>query len=296
MTKRTTRPKEEPFTILPSHERVLQALGRYGRLTAEQTKRLFLGEHSLTRAQQWLRALSANSYVTRRRVGREAEHGSGPLVYSLDRRGIDFLRAIGRGDSRRLRQSEEEDRASAFLLHSIAVVDVLILCDFLCRDDGRFSIARMIGERELRSTAVKITMPDGRHRTVAMDAWVDLRYNRPDGAIEQLCLGFEIDHGTEWQAAWRQKVQALLALESDPYVDAFGAETLTIIVVAPTAERASQLRLWTEAELAVQDAEGRSDLFLFGVMPADLSDDLAFFLSPCWQRAGETAKEPLIAV
>ncbi|MGI8550160.1 MAG: replication-relaxation family protein [Dehalococcoidia bacterium] len=294
MTKRAVRPSEEPFHVLPSYERVLQALGRYERLTAEQVRRLFLGEHSLTRAQHWLKVLHTHGYVTRTRVGREAEHGSGPLVSTLDRRGIDFLRSIGRADSRRLRQSEEEERASAFLLHSSKVVDVLILCDLLCRDDGRFAIERMIGERELRSTAVTVTMPDGRSRGVAMDGWVDLRIYHTDGTIEQMCLGFEVDNGTEWQAAWRLKVQALLAMESGPYVEAFGVETLTIVVVAPTAERALQFRLWTEAELAAQGAEDRGDLFRFGVMPPDLSDASAFFRALCWQRAGETASVPLI--
>lgn len=296
MTKRAVRPSEEPFLPLPSHERVLQALGRYERLTAEQVRRLFLGEHSLTRAQHWLKVLYTHGYVTRTRVGREVEHGSGPLVYTLAHRGLAFLRAIGRADSRRLRQAEEKDRASAFLLHSSKVVDVLILCDCLCRDDGRLSVARMIGERELRSRAVTVTMPDGRRRTVAMDGWVDFRINRPDGTIEQMCLGFEIDNGTEWQVAWRQKVQALLALEAGPYMAAFGVETLTIVVVAQTAERALQLRLWTEMELTAQGAEDRDDLFRFGVMPDDLADALAFFLSHRWQIPGETASVPLVEV
>jgi hypothetical protein len=294
MTRRTPHQSAKPFRVLPSHERVLQALGRYDHLTAEQTRRLLFGEGSLTYVQTKYKELADAGYVLRVPLGRPTLHGSGPLVYSLDRRGRAYLHTLGMDIPKRLRQSEERERSSMHLRHSIAVADVLILSDLLCRTDGRFVLARTSGERELRARAVSVRMPDGRRRAVALDAWIDLRVSHPGGGIEQLCLGFEIDNGTEWQAAWRRKVQALLALEAGPYGAAFGVDTLTIVVVAPDAPRAAQLRAWTRQELTTQHATERADLFCFGAMPDDLSDPAPFFLSARWSIIGQEQRFPLV--
>lgn len=294
MTRQSRTSAGKPFRVLPSHERVLEALGRYDRLTAEQLRRLLFGDGSLTYVQTKLKELAEADYVLRVPVGRPVPHGSGPYVYSLDRRGRAYLATLGMDIPQRLRQSEEQERSSPHLRHSIAVVDVLILCELLCRGDARFAIARVMGERELKSRQVKVTLHDGTRRGVAPDGWVDLRISHPDGGTEQVCLAFEVDNGTEWQAAWRRKVATLLAYDRGPYMEAFGVETLILVVVAPNAARCAQLRAWTEQELADEHAEAQADLFRFGTMPDDRADGASFFLLPRWFIPGEAAAVPLI--
>lgn len=268
--------------------------GRYDRLTAVQMTRLLFDRGSLTHAQALLKQFSDAGYLLRVPLGRSVPHGSGPYVYALDRRGRAFLHSLGMDVPARQRPSEERRRSSPHLAHRLAVADVLILCDLLCRDDDRFTLARCRGERELKRNAVPVTLPDNTRRTVAVDAWIDLRIRLPDGGTEQACFAFEVDLGTEWQAAWRRKVQALLALEAGPYREAFDAMTLTIVVVAPDARRAAQLRDWTERELAAQHAEDRRDLFCFGTLPEDLADWLMFFHALRWSVPGEADPVPLI--
>jgi len=294
MIKHAPPPSRPPFRVSSSHERVLQALGRFDRLTAEQTRRLLFGAGSLTYAQAKYRELATHGYVLAVPVGRPTPHGSGPLVYSLDRRGRAYLRALGMDVPRRLRQSEERARSSPHLRHSIAVADVLILGELFCRQNPAFAIAQMRGERDLKANPVSIALADGTRRGVAPDAWVDFRIGHPAGESEQVCLAFEVDGGTEWQAAWRGKVRALLAFERGPYGEAFGVDSLTIAVVALTATRRDQLRSWTEAELAAQGGGDRADLFRFGTMPDDPADAAAFFLAPRWQIPGGAAPVPLI--
>lgn len=284
----------QTFRVLPSHERLLLALARYDRLTAEQATRLLLGKGSLTYAQAKLKELADAGYVLRVPVGRPAPHGSGPLVYRLDRQGRAYLHTLGMDVPRRLRQSEERARSSPHLRHSIAVVDVLILGELFCRSNPAFAIAQMRGERALMSQPVSVVLPGGRVRGVAIDAWMDLRINHPEGGTEQLCLAFEVDGGTEWQAAWRGKVRALLAFEAGPYGEAFGVDSLTIVVVAPADARRDQLLHWTAQELAAQHADDRADLFRFGTMPGDPADAQSFFRAPQWQIPGEAAPVPLI--
>jgi protein involved in plasmid replication-relaxation len=289
---RSRVPKALP--VLPGHLRVLEALNRYERLTAEQLRRLHFGAGSLTYVQTKLKELADAGYVLRVPVGRPTPHGSGPLVYSLDRRGRAFLASLGRDIPARLRQSEERERSSPHLRHSLAVVDVLILCDLLCWRDDRFVLARLMGERELKRRAVPVVMPGGRRRSVAVDAWADLRIRYPDGGMEQVCFAYEVDLGTEWQAAWREKVRALLAFEDGPYTAAFGALALSIVVVAPDDRRRDQLHDWTKQELTAQAATERADLFCFGTMPDDRADWTSFFFAPRWRVPGQDDPVPLI--
>ncbi len=294
MTKRTSPSSAKLFLVLPSHERLLRALGRYERLTAEQTRRLLFGAGSLTYVQATYRELARHGYVLRVLVGRPAPHGSGPLVHSLDRRGRAYLCALGMDVPRRLRQSEERTCSSLHLRHSIAVADVLILGELFCRQNPAFAIAQMRGERELKSRPVRVVLPDGKARGVAIDAWMDLRINHPEGGTEQLCLAFEVDGGTEWQTAWCGKVRALLAFERGAYGEAFGVDSLTIVVVAPADTRRDQLLHWTARELAAQHADDRADLFRFGTMPEDPADAASFFLALRWHIPGQEGPAPLI--
>lgn len=293
MTRNIPLPSAKPFRVLLSHERVLQALAVYDRLTAEQTRRLLCGGGSLTYVQSKYKELADAGYVLRVPVGRPVPYGSGPYVYSLDRRGRAYLRSLGVDAPRRLRQSEERARSSPYLRHSIAVVDVLILHELLCRIDERFNVAAMLGERELKRQAVQVTLPDGTRHGVAVDAWVDVRISHPEG-IDQLCVAYEVDGATEWQAAWRAKVRRLLAFEAGPYSGAFGTDALLIAVVAPAHDRRDQLRRWTEQELREQSMEAKSDLFRIGTMPDDHSDADAFFLASRWYVPGVDAGVPLI--
>lgn len=305
MSTQPSNPNRRPFRVSASHERVLRALLRYERLTAEQTRRVLFGEGSLTYVQTKDKELADAGYVlavpvgkpTPRRFGpleREKPGGSGPLLYSLDGRGRAHLRALGLDVPRRLRQSDERGRSSPMLRHSIAVVDVLILGELLCRADPAYTLEKALGERKLKAHPIGVTLPDGATRGVALDAWMDLRVRYPDG-IEQVCLGFEVDGHTEWQSAWREKVAALLALDRGPYTRAFGDETpLTIVVVAPTPERCRQLRAWTEQELIAENAEAKADLFRFGTMPADRADARSFFLAPRWHIPAASTPVPLL--
>jgi hypothetical protein len=294
MQQPSRTPSKKRFVVAQRHVPILRALHRYERLTAEQTRRVLYDEDSKSYSQENLLELFRHGYVDRVQIGRAGTSGSGPFVYSLDRRGRQYLLAMGL-DVPRLRQSDMHDTSDMHRRHSVAVVDVLILADLLCRADASFQVAGMRGERALKAMAVRVTMPDGTRRIVAPDAWLDLRRTYPDGAILRACVAVEVDNGTEWQVAWRKKVRALLAYDAGPYTDAFDTDLLTIAVVARNPGRQEQLRRWTGAELVSLGAEERADLFRFGVMPEDRADARGFFLTPHWTIPGAAASVPLIA-
>src|SRR5688572_8887431 len=84
---------QQAVAIGPRDFAVIEAIGRYGRLTIDQVTRLFHSEGARTRAATRLKKLADAGYLTRR--GIPTEHGTGPLVYSLNRLSHQLLKGQG---------------------------------------------------------------------------------------------------------------------------------------------------------------------------------------------------------
>jgi len=288
-----TTPAAPPLVLTPSHERLLVALNRYGYLTAAQGTRLLYDNRSLTRVQALLKHLADAGYAQGISLGRVGSRGSLPRVYTLDRQGRQFLQQIGVVVPMRLRQSEEETRSTALLRHTLRTIDLQIALEQLARRVPGITIARVLGERSLKAMPVTVTLPDGTTRTVIPDCWADVRVTTGEG-IEQQCVAFEADNGTEYQRAWREKVAGLLAYERGPYQESFGVPFLTVAVVTPDTTRRDTLRRWTDAAVRALRAGEQTDLFRFAALLTDWEQVVDFFLGDAWYRLGDDVPVPLI--
>jgi len=255
-----------PATIGAAEERCLLALGRYSYLTARQCTTLLFSPGSLTHVQATLKGLAEGEYAQRLFLPRPTPHGRAPAVYTLARRGRSYLAAAGVDVSVRLRPAEEAGRSYLHLGHTLAVGDLLIALEVLCR--------RVPG-----------VIPDG---------WADVRVAMPDG-IDRQCIAFELDRGTHEQRAYRRKVAAILDAAAGPYQALFGTDLLTVAVVAtPGAGRVRELMRWTAAALAARGEEAQAGLFRFTGLPVAGTDPVTFFCGPSWHGLDSPHPAPLI--
>lgn len=268
----------------PSDDSLLHAAFRFYYLSSRQACRLFYSSGSLTYVQTKLKTLNDVGLLQRIWLPRPSPHGSAPSVYTLARKGLNYLRAQGVDVARRYRPSEQNDRSYLFLAHTLAVNDVLISAELLSRHVPEVQLAHMLHERDLKRAPLQVQDNDGRSITVVPDGWLDFRVN---GSF-QACLALELDRGTEEQKAWRRKVRGLLGFASGPYQEVFKTRSLTIAVVTTTGDhRLLQLIRWTESELALLKEESQGDLFVFtGVAPESTPADL-FTARRWYQPFGE---------
>ncbi len=274
-------------------EAILGALGRYSYLTARQCCRLLYAPGSFTYVQTALKGLVDGEYAQRLFLPRPTPHGRAPAVYTLGRRGRAHLASAGVAVAIRLRPAEEEGRSYLHLSHTLAVGDVLIACELLCRALPQVRIARMLHERALKRLPIIVPAVGGK-TAVIPDGWVDLRVAQ-GGGVDRYCLAFEVDRGTMEQRAWRRKVAALVAATHGPYQAAFGTDLLTVAVVAiPGEGRLDDLRRWTGAELTARGEEGQADLFRFTGLPVVETDPVALFSGPHWRVIGDDTPVSLI--
>jgi Replication-relaxation len=109
---------------LKGRERILVALALCDYLTAAQLTRLLYAASSYSYVRKELNALVANEYV----VALSGRLASLPTLYTLTGKGYSAVAAVGSGDTKRVRPTEERDKAQNvfFVKHTIAVSDVVI--------------------------------------------------------------------------------------------------------------------------------------------------------------------------
>jgi hypothetical protein len=285
------------MSITRSHDRILQALGRFHYLTVKQITRLLFTPGMTRDVQRWLSEFTLMRYVACEE-GFSQGAGRPPLIYWLDRAGRDYVSTLGIWVPDRYRRSERGQHKRLFYEHTLALNDALISLDLLGTLHAGLWVEEIIHEQRLKREKIRVVLPDGQQRSAEPDAWVDLRVARAAQTPLRFPLVIELDRGSEEQRQFREKIRTLLALIDGPYQAHFRTEyvTFAIIVAAPDRpeRRREQLRAWAEAELRDLGRMDDGGLFFFTATPAATAAPDAMWLGPSWHVPFEPSPQPLL--
>ena len=289
------------YVIREADEVILLALARFHYLTAAQVSRLFYPtmRDRNREAQRRTKDLADAGYILRLGVLPKPQYGRSPIVCTLSDKGRKYVQAAG-ASVRPYFRPQEEHRAYQnfpFMRHTLASIDVLVAAERLCLDYD-VSCPRMLTERDLKQTALRVDVPASakgqvaRNVAVIPDGWFQLEV----GQEPPMSIALELDRATEEQKIWRQKVAAYSAWAADdgPYAEAFETDTLTIAVVCPDERRCRALIDWTLRELQLRNAEDSAELFLFTHASPETTAPYQFFFAPVWQAVGHKQRLPLL--
>lgn len=281
------------YLIKEADQSILHALARFHYLTAAQANRLLYPNNADSNRyiQQLLKRLVDAEYILRLRALPTPRYGQAPHVFTLDRKGREYLLGLGVSVEPYFRPSEERRATenSPFMQHRLAAIDVVIAAERLCWDVPELSCPRMLSERELKRGAVRVEVPPSRNshsdvsRKVAVipDPWFQLSVD--GGVLSSIAL--ELDRATEDQKAWRKKVTAYTVWAAGPYKQAFETDNLTIAVACPDERRRAVLIDWTMRELREREIDEYGQLFVFtATSPVDASP-ARFFFGKVWRQA-----------
>lgn len=272
---------------------ILAAVADLHFLTAQQVCRLQYSPGSLTYVRSRLKRLVDTGYLLAFPAPRPSIAGHSAWVYCLGHRGLRHLRGLGRDLGRRARPSEHRRHGDLFLLHTLAINDVLIAAQHLATAIDGCHLAAFRHERELKHTPMVVTTARNEQLSVIPDAWLDLRVHDR----EQVCVLLELDRGTEDQRPFRRKVRGLLAASHGAYQALFGTQSLTIAVATIAGpHRLHALRQWIEHELRSVHREAEGDLFRLTQLPDGALIGKDLFLSLCWSRPFDSRPAPLVPV
>jgi hypothetical protein len=277
-----------PITISKPEHQLLEAIARFGYISASQLTRLLYAETSKTFVQLKLEGLYHHAYVERIPVPPTTARGGTSLpAYTLDRKGWDYLKGLGLVEGKF--KSAEAAKEPMFLRHSLSSHDLLILTHSLAKSHPRIELARFETEAELKAHPVLVTA-QGEKTKVMPDGWVELHIDSED----QVCLALELDRNTIKRGAFTKKVAALIGYSQGMYQKEFGTESLTIAWVAALGgeRRLKEMIYWTEVTLSQIGASNKADMFRFAAFDPAASDP-SNLVSPIWFRPFGTQLLPL---
>jgi Replication-relaxation len=312
-------PATRPGELLPSHDRILQAVLRYRLLTNDRLARLLhKGVTSLTTVAtrtKWLREQGYLKDLGLRPLTRIG--GSGASVYTLSSAGYRYLRQQGYDVPTRYNERELDHLSDEYKRNKLQENDVLIAAEVLCRDYPVVTLQDLRHEYQLKQQKVTVSItvgsgPDSRHvqRTVTPDGWLHFSVTTPTGAVYDQPIAFEVDRGTEDQKAWKRKIRSLIVWAEGPYEQAFGTDALVIAVLAVPNPRSrlspevrrDQLMAWTRSELShlVETHQTRhpfadlSQWFVFGAADPQTVPPAQLFFAPLWSELTSEHPVPLL--
>jgi hypothetical protein len=290
---------------------VLRALYEFHLLTVEQLTRLLYAKTSRNYVGAICKRLADAGYLLRTWLPRHGSQGRAAAVYLLGRPGMRYLARQGYTLTHRARPSEHGVHGAQFLLHTLAVSDVLIAAQLLERRVEGLLVAALRHEYDLKRTAAIRFAPGQVDPTgsvyVVPDGWLDIRLARADGTALQLPLWLELDRGTEAIAAIKRKVRGIVAYHvGGHYGRVFGTNHLQVVFLVDraaydtteqAAHRVDQIRRWCEEELTRLDRRSYGSIVRVAVLPArEELDPLPFFTAPHCREPFSPTPVALLAV
>src|SRR2546421_8587715 len=132
--------KPLPFVVTASHNAVLEAVYRYQLLTSVQLLRACgYSQNSLERVQRLTKQLVDNEYLLA--LPRPVVRGKAPLVYTLARKGLNYLKSAGFDVRDYFRPAKEQEKSYLFLQHTLSLNDVLIAAANVHKNTPDYSLS-----------------------------------------------------------------------------------------------------------------------------------------------------------
>ena len=275
------------FVVTASHNGVLQAVYKYQLLTSVQLVRACgYSPNSLARIQRLTKQLVDTEYLLSLPV--PVVRGKAPLVYTLARKGLNYLKMAGFDVREYFRPSKEQEKSYLFLQHTLALNDVLIAASNLPTGVADYSLHSFTHERVLKRTPYKVTIWQGEREesvTVIPDAFLLFVEQKRNGRQRSIPILLELDRNTTEQKHFRRNLRARITfIKQEGYKTLLGTNTVTFAyaVALGGMKRREELRSWARKELAsTNEQRWLSNLFFFCDLPDDLEPH-KLFLAPCW--------------
>ena len=288
---------QQLLETLAGSEKLLAFLALFGYLTAEQLRKVSgYQPKSLGFVRQKLNSLVADGFV----MTLPGRFVTQPRIYTLTAKGYTAASALGIQMAKRVRPSEERDKARNrfFIEHTLAVSDVLIAAWQLSHTHPGIVLSRMLTERELQRK-IYVAIPE----RVCIE---------PDASCEFTITTTVDNTQVRWQdffhievyrnlppADWRfkQKVMGYVtAVATGQHEALFQTPALSIAVIAQTEPMAATLKQWAEQALTDMHLPEEGERFFFSDIAVSDESPTDVFLSPVWEQAFRTTTTPLLVL
>lgn len=280
--RRDTRLSDPPPIRLTERDvAIVHAVYLYRLLTTQQLQTLFFP--SLHQAYARLSLLYHHGFLDRRFLSVHADKMNTPILYVLDKRGADLLRAdrgLEVGWTKRGKKL-----TALFIQHTLAINTVRIAIAKACEATTGYRLEKWLDETALKGDYDRVTIRSQTGRVVNVSLIPDSFFvlETPLGTAA-FCL--EVDRSTETLNRFKTKVVAYQAYYAGGgYQRRFETKSLRVLTITTSSPRLANLRRVTEA------ADGKAR---FWFTTLDKVPPTSVLNAPIWLVASKDGVHPLI--
>lgn len=274
----------EPIRLTERDKQVVKTVNDYRLIRQDQIQRLAFPSRNT--AQLRLHKLWEHGFLRRRFLPVLGGIQTSPILYEIDRRGVELLRTEFHYQESALRYSRTENVAIQFIYHTLGLSEIRLAVELSCQANG-MELKMWRDEKALKSDYDRVQVGK-RLEAVLPDAYIVLRLP------EQRLLYFflEYDRGLENLKFIRKKMAAYVSyFETGLCKQRYGTSQIRVLTVSEgkssknSSSRLAHLKKMTEEV-------GGGFRFYFTDLTSISSYDV--LVSPIWQIAGETNPAPIL--
>ena len=269
--------------LTPRDKRVVKAVNDFRLLRQDQVQRLLFPSRNT--AQVRLRRLWEHGFLRRQFLPVLGGIQNSPILYEIDKRGVELLQNEFGYDDKSLRYSRSKNLSTQFIDHTLGLSEIRLAVELSSRKHN-YQRNTWMDEKALKADYDKVQV-DRRLVAVLPDAYFVIGI--PTGAIH---FFMEYDRGPENLKFIKKKMAAYVAyFRSGKCKTRYGTERVRVLTVNEGGKtRAGRTRL-DNLKRVTEEVGGRGH-FYFTRMASVISDDA--LLDPIWQTAGSSELASLL--
>lgn len=269
--------------LTPRDKRVVKAVNDFRLMRQDQVQRLLFPSRNT--AQVRLRKLWEHGFLRRQFLPVIGGIQTSPILYEIDKRGVELLRNEFGYDDNSLRYSRSKNISPQFIDHTLGLSEIRLAVELACRKQD-LELKTWLDEKALKSDYDKVQV-GRRLEAVLPDAYFVVGI--PNGSLH---FFLEYDRGPENLRFIKKKMAAYVAyFRSGKCERRYGTDRVRVLTVNEGGKsRAGRARL-DNLKRVTEEVGGRGH-FYFTRMVSVISDDV--LLDPIWQVAGSPRLTSLI--
>ena len=266
-------------------KQVVKAVNDYRLMRQDQIERLAFPSRNT--AQVRLRLLWEHEFLRRRFLPVLGGIQTSPILYEIDRRGVDLLRQEFHYEPDRLRYSRKGDLSTQFIYHTLGLSETRLAFELACRASD-MELVLWKDEKDLKVSYDRVQVGK-RLEAVLPDAYITLRL--PGKRL--LYFFLEYDRGVENLKFIRKKMAAYIAyFHSHLCQQRYGTTQIRVLTVWEGQSKPGKRSRLDSLKLVTEELGGKQRFYFTDLHSVQ---SLNVLTTAIWQIAGgKQEKYPLL--
>lgn len=209
--------------------KTVKAINDFRVMRQDQVERLLYPSKTTAQRRLWL--LWQHGYLKRTFLPIMTGVQTSPILYLVDKRGMELLQSNFNYIKEQLRYSRKKQVSSRFLEHTLGLAEVRLSVELSCQQN-QFAIVEWQDEKEIKSDYDRVDLRGRRAVAILPDAYFRIQINNQDKTAVFLHFFVEYDRGGEQLSYFRRKVQAYsIYFQSGKCVDRYGTNRIRVLTI-----------------------------------------------------------------